>query len=71
MDHLTATSVIKLMRKHGMTIGGLASAMNIPQSRVRQVRAYGVQGTAFVQDWMQAITGNPGAGWEAVAMAYL
>ena len=50
MDHLTATSVIKLMRKHGMTIGELASAMNIPQSQMHQMHAYDVQNTAFVQD---------------------
>jgi thiamine monophosphate synthase len=32
--------------------------MNITQARVRQVRTNGVQGAAFVADWMEAITGN-------------
>ena len=58
MDHLTATTVTKLMRKHGKTIRGLAESMRISQDRVRQVRAQGVRGVAFVQDWMQAITGD-------------
>jgi hypothetical protein len=71
MEHLTAISIVKLMRKHRKTIRGLAGAMNITQARVRQVRSGGVAGKGFVQDWMQGITGDHQAGWAAVAQAYL
>lgn len=70
MNHLTAVTVAKLMRKHGKTIRSLAEVMNVTQVRVRQVRATGVAGEACVQDWMQAITGDHLAGWAAVARAY-
>jgi hypothetical protein len=70
MDHITGPSIVKLMRKHGKTIRGLAVAMNITQKRVRQVRESGVAGVAYAQDWMQAITGDCTAGWAAVAAAY-
>jgi hypothetical protein len=71
LDHLTSTTVVRLMRLHGKTIAGLADAMNITQSRVRDVRDRGINGVPFVQDWMQAITGDPHAGWDVVARAYL
>jgi hypothetical protein len=56
LDHMTGITIAKLMRQHAKTIRGLAQAMCITQKRVRQVRSHGVQGTAFVQDWMEAIT---------------
>lgn len=71
MDHITGTSIIKLMRLHRKTIRGLAEAMGVTLTRVREVRANGVRGVAFVQDWMQAITGNHKAGWEEVARSYV
>lgn len=70
MNHLTATTVVRLMRANGKTIKGLAESMGITQKRVRQVRAEGVRGEAFVMDWMEALTGNPHAGWAAVAAVY-
>lgn len=70
MDHLAAPTVVKLMRKHGKTIRAVAQSMNITQARVRQVRERGVAGVAYVQDWMQAITGDHKAGWEAVTKVY-
>lgn len=70
MNHLTAVTIDKLMRKHGKTIRGLAEIMGVTQARVRQVRARGVEGEAFVQDWMQAIVGDHSAGWAAVARVY-
>lgn len=70
MNHITGPSVVRLMRKHSKTIRGLAAAMNTKQKRVREVRARGIDGVAFVQDWMQAITGDHKAGWDAVARAY-
>lgn len=52
--HLTGAEVIILMRAGHKTIRGLAAAMNITQTRVRQVRAHGVQGLLYVQDWLEA-----------------
>jgi hypothetical protein len=71
MDHLTAPTIVKLMRQHGKTIRGLAGSMHITQARVRHVRQHGVAGLAFVQDWMQAITGSDRADWAAVAKVYV
>lgn len=71
MDHITGPTIVKLMRRHGKTIRGIATAMNITQKRVREVRAAGVNGVPYVQDWMQAITGDPQAGWSEVASAYV
>ena len=66
MNRLTAATIIRLMRANNKTIRGLAASMNITQARVRQVRTNGVQGAAFVADWMEAITGNqPASGAEA------
>ena len=67
MDHITGTTIVRLMRQHSKTIRGLAMALGVTQKRIRQVRAQGVQGVAFVQDWMEAITGDHKAGWAAVA----
>lgn len=58
MQRLTGSTITRLMRQHGKTIRGLAAQMNITQTRVRHVRAHGVEGFAYVQDWMQAITGE-------------
>ena len=58
MTNLTASTIRRLMQANHKTIRGLAASMNITQLRVRQVRAYGVKGAVFVQDWMEAITGN-------------
>ena len=71
MNHLTAATIINLMRANRKTIAGLAQSMNITQARVRKVRANGVKGSAFVQDWMEALTGSHQSGWSAVATAYL
>jgi hypothetical protein len=70
MNHLTGTTIARLMRANRKTIRGLAASMNIPQTRVRQVRAEGVRGESFVADWMEALTGNHRAGWEVVARVY-
>ena len=70
MDHLTAATVVRLMRAHNKTIKQTAEYLGVPQTRVRDVRANGVKGVAWVMDWMQAITGNPHAGWVEVAKVY-
>lgn len=70
MNHLTATTIVRLMRAHKKTIKQIADCLGVPQTRVRYVREHGVTGAAWVMDWMQAITGNPHAGWAEVARAY-
>ena len=71
MTHLTGTTVRRLMRRQGKTIKGLAGSMGLTQARVREVRANGVIGAAYVVDWMEGVAGNPHAGWDEVARAYL
>lgn len=70
MNHLTAATIVRLMRAHKKTIKQIADYLGVPQTRVRYVREHGVTGAAWVMDWMQAITGNPHAGWAEVARAY-
>lgn len=48
--------IVKLMRKHKVTIKELAQRMNITQKRVRQVREQGVTGNGMCLDWFEAIT---------------
>lgn len=70
MNHLTGTTITKLMQANHKTISGLAASMNITQVRVRQVRAQGVRGEHFVADWLEALTGNHKAGWAEIARVY-
>lgn len=48
-SRLSAEYIRHPMRKHHKTIKGLAATMNITQKRVRQVRANGVTGNAYVR----------------------
>lgn len=58
---LSGPEVVRLMRAAGVTIAQLAARMNIPQTRVRAVRAKGVTGAEYVRDWREGITGvDPG-----------
>jgi hypothetical protein len=52
---MTGKQIIEAMRRNRKTIGGLAAKMGITQKRVRFVRANGIEGAGFVQDWMEAI----------------
>ena len=70
MDHISAASIRQLMRRHRKTIRGIAKDWGLTQQRVREVRAHGVRGSHYVMDWMQFLTGDPHAGWEAIAAAY-
>ena len=54
---LSGADIRLRMRRGHKTIGGLAASMNITQARVRYVRMHGVCGTAFVQDWIEALGG--------------
>lgn len=58
-DHcrLTGDGVCRLMRKHKVTIRGIAQAYNITQKRVREVRANGVRGF-LAAEWTYMITGQ-------------
>ncbi len=55
---LTGPEIVKLMNRHKITIRDLAKRMNITMKRVRQVRAFGVEGEWYVLDWQEAITGT-------------
>ena len=52
---LSGKKIASLMRLHRKSVQGLAEAMNIPRDRVMEVRQQGVQGEAFVLDWIEAI----------------
>jgi len=56
---LTGKSVVSLMRANGHTIRGFAQQMGITIARVRQVRANGVHGMAYVWDWIEALQEAP------------
>ena len=70
MNHLTGTTITKLMQANHKTISGLAASMNITHVRVRQVRAQGVRGEHFVADWLEALTGDHKAGGSVIANIY-
>lgn len=53
---LSGSMVCHLMRKHRVTIAGLAAKHNITQKRVREVRAQGVSGFLALE-WVFLITG--------------
>ena len=58
---LTGPDVVRLMRKHRMTIAGLALRIGFTQKRVRQIRSAGLQDPHVIRDWLEAITGeDPG-----------
>lgn len=58
MKAISGWNICRLMRKHKMTIRGLASRMNITMKRVREVRQNGVAGHCMCLDWYEAITGT-------------
>jgi hypothetical protein len=52
---LTGKQVRAMMRANHKTIAGIARQYNLTQTRVRTVRANGVQGDAFVRDWLEIL----------------
>jgi hypothetical protein len=54
---LTGEELTRLMRKHKVTIRGLAATMQITMRRVSRARELGVKGPA-VRDWLEHITGH-------------
>jgi len=53
---LSGREITSLMRKHRIGIKALAARMGITQKRVRGVRANGIRGVRWCQDWIEAIT---------------
>jgi|GEM_PF-778497 len=58
---LSGGEVIRLMRKHKVTIEQLAFRLGSTMKRVREIRQKGLAKATVVRDWIQAITGeDPG-----------
>ncbi len=58
---LTGAEIVRLMRKHKLTIETLAFRLGTTQKRVRKVRNSKLDDPLAVRDWIQAITGeDPG-----------
>ena len=58
---LTGEDIVRLMRKHRMTIPILASQLGLSQRRVRLLKHTGLTDAAVIRDWLEAITGqDPG-----------
>lgn len=55
---LPGVEIVKLMRKHKITIKQLAFRLGTSQKRVRQAREKGLFDTLAIRDWIQAITGK-------------
>ena len=58
---LTSEDIVRLMRKHRITIPILAVKVGSSQRRVRLLRHTGLTDAAVIRDWLEAITGqDPG-----------
>ena len=55
---LSGDELMRLMRKHRMTISNLAFLVGTTQKRVRQLRQTGLTDAAVIRDWLEAITGH-------------
>ena len=55
---LSGDELVRLMRKHRMTISSLAFHVGATQKRVRQLRQTGLTDAAVIRDWLEAITGH-------------
>jgi len=61
MLYLTGPTVCRLMRRYRLTIRALAQRMDLPMTRIRQVRTSGLTDRHAARDWLEAITGqDPG-----------
>ncbi len=59
---LSGHDMRRLMRRHQVTIRALAARLDIPMTRVRYRRLYGIDEWTIIRDWVEAITGvDPGA----------
>ena len=58
---LTGEDIVRLMRKHRITISVLAVKLGSSQRRVRLLKHTGLTDAAVIRDWLEAITGqDPG-----------
>ncbi|MEQ1830766.1 MAG: hypothetical protein ABL921_32750 [Pirellula sp.] len=58
---LSGAEIVRLMRKHKLTIEALAFRLGTTQKRVRKIRNTKLDDSLAVRDWIQAITGeDPG-----------
>lgn len=58
---LDGARIAFLMRKHKLTIAGLAARTGFTQKRIREIRDTGLDNPNAARDWIQAITGeDPG-----------
>ena len=58
---LAGEDIVRLMRKHRITISVLAVKVGSSQRRVRLLRHTGLTDAAVIRDWLEAITGqDPG-----------
>ena len=58
---LTGEDIVRLMRKHRITMPILASQLGLSQRRVRLLKHTGLTDAAVIRDWLEAITGqDPG-----------
>lgn len=53
---MTGPQLVSMMRKHHVTIAGLAERTGITQKRIRQVRERGLSDPMTIRDWIDAIT---------------
>lgn len=59
---LSGATICQQMRQAHVTIRALATRLDIPMTRVRQVRQEGLRCPHSARDWIQAITGtDPGS----------
>ena len=56
VSRLSGEEIRSLMRQYRVKIEQLTKEMDITRKRVRQVRQEGVEGDAFVRDWLEAIS---------------
>lgn len=58
---LSGRDLIRMMRRHRVTIADLAVRIGVTQKRVRELRETGIQNPKVIRDWIEAITGrDPG-----------
>ena len=58
---MSGRAIVRLMRKHRVTIRQLATISGISMKRIREIRTVGINRPNVVRDWIQLITGvDPG-----------
>ncbi len=55
---LSGTDVIRLMRRHRMTIDDLSFRLGVSRKRIRAARDHGLTDSLVLRDWLEAIVGE-------------